>query len=1047
MFEGQQSKENAGDIPREDFTELMQTEQAVYQNQAIFTAIIENTNTSIWSVDQKYRLLFGNQFFHQECRSGMGREIAVGECVLFDFLSPSEREEWKGYYDRALRGEQYSFERKRIHSDSFKWNEYHMGPIMDQDGKRIGVTCIACDITERMRVVEALRESKQLLERTLASLREAVFIIDADTLLIIDCNLAASEIFGYSRQEILGRTTTFLHADQAALDEFRQFLYPAVEEKGFLFLPEFRMKRKDGTVFPTEHSVIPLEDEQGQRVGWVSVVRDITQSKQTETTLRRQSEEFKALQSTVLEITGVNDLPVLLQTIVERAVNLLGARSGGMYLNNPDRKEVRCVVSYNTPQDYTGTILKYGEGAAGVVAQTREPLIIDDYRVWEKRASTFEGQQPFTTVLSVPMIWQERVSGVIHVLDDVESRRFTKTDQDLLAVFANHAAIAVENTRLVETMQQEIYERKKIEAVIQASEARYRELFNNMHSGVAVYEAHDEGRDFVFVDFNQAGEQIDHVRKPDLVGKRVLEVFPGIKDFGLWDVIRRVWKTGKPEHHPVSLYQDERIVGWRENYIYKLPSGEIVAVYDDLTAQKQAQEGLKESEALWRSLTETSPDHILTLDKDLNIQFANFASPGLTIEALIGTPLYTYVEKDRQAEIKSLLKEVLRSGQDASYETTYVSPEGQVIYNESRVTPRRLPDSEEIIGLTLSARDITERKQFEDNLRESEEKFRSLFMGMVSGAAIHELLLDEAGNPVDYITLDINKSYENIVDKKREEVVGEKASEIIPQAELQDWLAIFGPVALTGKPTRYEMYSPLHQKYFEGSAYPLGEQNYAVTFYDSTQRHLAEQRLSQSEWRYRTLFEQMNEAVFLIDLDGRMIAVNQCACELLGFSQDELVQRSVLDISAEEDQSQEVLRGMLEGKIYPIYERSFRRKDGSLVIAEVNTRLVHDPEGQPLYIQSVVRDITERKRVEEERQNLLEQVIRDANELEKRVQQRTQEYQAIIDLTAGREVRMAGLKEVIATLRAQLIEAGLEPVVDDPLSILRTLENPNEIQK
>ena len=55
-----------------------------------------------------------------------------------------------------------------------------------------------------------------------------------------------------------------------------------------------------------------------------------------------------------------------------------------------------------------------------------------------------------------------------------------------------------------------------------------------------------------------------------VIGKRVTEIFPGIKDFGLFDVFQRVWKTGKPEHHPIAHYEDKRIEGWRENYIYKL---------------------------------------------------------------------------------------------------------------------------------------------------------------------------------------------------------------------------------------------------------------------------------------------------------------------------------------------------------------------------------------------------------------------------------------------------------------------------------------------
>jgi len=199
----------------------------------------------------------------------------------------------------------------------------------------------------------------------------------------------------------------------------------------------------------------------------------LQEHKRAEAALRRRADELAALQATVLEIAAPHDLPALLHTIVERAAQLLGARSGGMYLCDPGRREVRCVVSYNTLHDYTGTILAYGEGAAGTVAQTGAPLIIDDYRVWRKRAAVYDEQQPFTAVLSAPMIWQGQVIGVIHVLDDVESKHFTEADLALLTLFANHAAIAVENTRLYEAAQNEIAERKQAEETLRESEERY----------------------------------------------------------------------------------------------------------------------------------------------------------------------------------------------------------------------------------------------------------------------------------------------------------------------------------------------------------------------------------------------------------------------------------------------------------------------------------------------------------------------------------------------------------------------------------------------
>lgn len=125
---------------------------------------------------------------------------------------------------------------------------------------------------------------------------------------------------------------------------------------------------------------------------------------------------------------------------------------------------------------------------------------------------------------------------------------------------------------------------------LEDGERRYRTLFNNMGSSVAIYTAVDDGQDFVFTDINRAGEKTESLNRNDLLGRRVTEAFPAVSEFGLLDVFKRVWHTGKSEHHPISVYTDERIAGWRENYVYKLPTGEIVAVYEDVTEQKRAEE-------------------------------------------------------------------------------------------------------------------------------------------------------------------------------------------------------------------------------------------------------------------------------------------------------------------------------------------------------------------------------------------------------------------------------------------------------------------------
>lgn len=138
-------------------------------------------------------------------------------------------------------------------------------------------------------------------------------------------------------------------------------------------------------------------------------------------------------------------------------------------------------------------------------------------------------------------------------------------------------------------LKRKVIEHQMAEKVIQESENRYRQIIENTKNGVIVLRAVDDGENFVFMELNKSGEQIDKIKKEDVIGRSVLNVFPELKAFGLFEVLQRVWATGRPEHHPVALYKDNRIAVWRGSFVYKLPSGEIVTVYSDETEIKALQ--------------------------------------------------------------------------------------------------------------------------------------------------------------------------------------------------------------------------------------------------------------------------------------------------------------------------------------------------------------------------------------------------------------------------------------------------------------------------
>ncbi|MCB2180849.1 MAG: PAS domain S-box protein [Desulfobulbaceae bacterium] len=130
------------------------------------------------------------------------------------------------------------------------------------------------------------------------------------------------------------------------------------------------------------------------------------------------------------------------------------------------------------------------------------------------------------------------------------------------------------------------------------SETRYRALFNGMNSGVYILETNDNAHTFTFIDINKSAERIEQVTRENVIGKDILQIFPGTKDCELFNALTGVWQSGQPKHLPAVHYQDDRISGWREILIYKLPTNELVVLSEDLTERKRIEQDLRQAQKM-----------------------------------------------------------------------------------------------------------------------------------------------------------------------------------------------------------------------------------------------------------------------------------------------------------------------------------------------------------------------------------------------------------------------------------------------------------------
>ncbi|WP_233504502.1 PAS domain S-box protein [Methanoregula formicica] len=277
----------------------------------------------------------------------------------------------------------------------------------------------------------------------------------------------------------------------------------------------------------------------------------------------------------------------------------------------------------------------------------------------------------------------------------------------------------------------DVSEQKQAEAALQKSEAKFRDLFNTMSSGVVIYEPVSEGQDFIIRDINRAVEWIENVRKENVVGKSVLSVFPGVVEFGLFAVFQRVAETGYAEAFPVSLYKDNRISGWRDNYVYRLESGEIVAIYEDVTEKKQAEEAVRQNETRFSALIQNSSDIIRVLDREGKITYESDSAErilGYPRGSLIGKDPMDYIHPDDRELVRQDLQGVFdQTNSGIPTEFRIRKADGGYIWVEARAN--NLLDVPGVNGIVVTTRLIQQRKEAEDAIRESEQRLRLALEG------------------------------------------------------------------------------------------------------------------------------------------------------------------------------------------------------------------------------------------------------------------------------------------------------------------------------
>jgi PAS domain S-box-containing protein len=588
-----------------------------------------------------------------------------------------------------------------------------------------------------------LRESEQRYGAVVEQSSDGIVLIDPANLEIVEVNPAFLALVGLPRQEVLNRyLTDIIKHDDTHLNQ----TLTKISSERYFQMREVSFHRKDGQVLDLELSIDLVAYARKEMLS--VIIRNITARKVEEAAHKRRAQELEALYKTLLEITSQRELSALLHAIVERAAVLLRSNIGGLYLMNAERQGLELVVSYNLPGDYDGIILHLGEGVSGRVAQTGAPLMVEDYRKSELIAPQYIGA-PFRRVLGVPFKVGERLIGVIIVTDSEKTGLYSQEEVKLLGMFADQAAIAVENARLYEAVQKELAERQRVEEALQRSEENYRLIFQRSPLGIFHYDT-----SLLVTECNERLAKIIGAQKDELIGYNLNDiedqsVMPAFRaalegkegsDEGLYRFSAGAPETWLSLHTAPMLDTGGKITGGiaiiedisdrkkAEDDLQKLYAGLELQVQQRTSDLAKANEQLQESERQVKALLDSIPDMAWFKDEESRFIAANRAMEkfyNVSADWLVGKTDFDLDPGDLADRYRADDQEVMRTRQPKRIVEILRDHQGHEFWAETIKVPI-LNDSDQVIGTSGVARDITLRKEAEAILERSHAEMEAL---------------------------------------------------------------------------------------------------------------------------------------------------------------------------------------------------------------------------------------------------------------------------------------------------------------------------------
>ena len=904
-----------------------------------YAALIRASNTGAWEYNGQTRQFWCSpEYFtllgYDPADFDLPEAERTAQTLWLDLIHPGDQDAALGHLTSYLLepGPFYDTRyRMRRKDGTWAWIWARGQMVAGHDGTPGGLMLgTHIDVTASMRTEEALRENEQKYRMLAEGMKDVVWIADVEAGRWLYMSPSVEKMLGYTAEEILAHP---MGAD--VVPEQRDGLFAQVRQH----LPEFLagqipadtffandidQVRKDGSVVHTEAVCRFWRNEQTGRVELHGTTRDITDRQRAEEALQENQELFAQFMSHspvyafIKEVTATESRVLIASENYKDMIGVPGSQMRGKTMAELFPPEFAAKI---TADDWA-------------VASKGEVLKLDE---------ELNGRHYVT--IKFPIV---------------------QAGKTLLAGYTI-----------------DITDRKRAEAALETAVERYDLLARQ--NRVVTWELDLEGRYVAVSDMSTA---VYGYRPDEVAGKMYFySLTPEadreeFKRLGL-----EIMRKGEPVNDLLNsvITQSGQII-WVSSCGVPIrdAQGNLTGYWGtdtDITDRKLAEEALHESERKFRALTETMKDVVWIVDVE-TLKFI-YISPsveklrGFTPAEVMAGTVANSLEPGQLEKLSGLLREnaaKFMKGEITS-DTFFTLELQQPRKNASPITTEAIvrfslnPQTGklELHGVT---RDITERKRVEQD-------YRTLFLNMIEGFALHEIVCDEKGEPVDYRFLAVNPAFERLTGLKAADIVGKTSREVLPGLD-RSWIETYGNVALTGLPAFFTNFSAPLGRHYEVAAFQPAPGQFACIFSDVTERQLAENELLESRRQYATLVNNLPGMAYRFKNppDWTLKFASPGSLELTGYAPEDLVDNKTIayaDLILPEFRKEvraEWQRALREHRRYegeyPIATRS-----GEVRWAWEQGEGIYDEKGQAVALEGFIADITARKQAEAERERLM----------------------------------------------------------------------------